>query len=155
MAIIVAVTDPRLMPPLLAAIGLGFILWCQAIAAQTGLGYRAMAQWLVAMIALTLGFGVLVLVTTAVGSIALGSAIDGEWGVIFRGVVLAVVSAIASGWAARHPGRIAVLRSLGRAALARATADDSRLLAIGVRALVVREPVPSDQSLEVKRAPLH
>ena len=60
-------TDPRPVPSLLAAIGLGFILLCQAIAAQTGLGYRAMAQWLVAMIALTLGFGVLVLVTTAVG----------------------------------------------------------------------------------------
>jgi hypothetical protein len=140
--LIAAVTDPRPVPSLLASIGLGFILWCQAVAAQTGLGYRGMAPWLVVMIALTLGFGFLVLVTAAVGSIALGSAIDGEWGVIFRGVVLAVVGAFASGWAARHPGRIAVLRSLGRAALARATAEDSRLLAIGVRALVVPESVP-------------
>jgi hypothetical protein len=121
-------TASRDVPAFLLWIGLGLLLWCQAISAQTGLAFRATLVWLTAVLALIL----VIVVILAVGAFAvralLGTGADGLPGSVFRVVLISVAGALVASWGVRHPVASSVIRAIGRALMARATPDDVRLL---------------------------
>lgn len=130
-------------PILLAWTGSGFVLWSAIIAREAGLPYQVAAEWMIAFLALALGVGVVVALLAIVAVAVLGSG-SGAF------VSVALV-AIASAWAVRHPRLAATLRALRRASLARASAEDSRLLMGGPRALLRPEPARASAASEHDR----
>ncbi|MEP7224320.1 MAG: hypothetical protein ABI783_05125 [Actinomycetota bacterium] len=126
-------------PTLLAGTGFGFVFWSATIAREAGLSYRVVVEWMIALLALALGVGVVGLVAIlSIGVVGTGI------GPFVAAVVYAALVSAASAWAMRHPRAAATLRALRRATMARASEDDSRLLGGGPRALLRSEPTPAD-----------
>ena len=98
---------------------LGFVLWTFALARAAGLRYRLAVGWMAFWVA-SLVVGSVVIVLPAV----LGSAVGIEPNSGRRPF---------AGWARRDPERAATMQALRRAAMARATDEDARRLALGPR----------------------
>ena len=142
LALLSLVTDPGSAPTPLMWTGLGLILWSQAIASQVGLGYRVTFEWLLVLIGIVLGLVVIFGLFAAGLGVLLGSGAARSEGYVARFLVYAIVTAGVVAWARGDPRRAGVLRALGRAALARASSEDSRLLAGGPGALFRARPTP-------------
>ena len=140
-SLLAILVDPPAAPTPLALTGLGLILWSLSVAAQTGLGYRVTVAWVMVVIALALGVVGFAILLGIGSSVVLGSGAGGV-GYLVRGFVFALAAGVVGAWARPHPTRVATLHALRRAALARATAADSRLLAVGPLALFRPEAAP-------------
>lgn len=118
-ALIAIWTEPGTALVLFGWALLGFVLWTLALARSAGLDYRLavgwMAFWVVALVV-----GSVVIVVSGLGGTSVGTAPN-----IGRGPF--------AGWARRDPARAATMQALRRAAMARATDEDARLLALGPR----------------------
>jgi hypothetical protein len=136
------VNEPA-MAPLWAWTGLGLILWGQAVAAQAHLGFAVTIAWLIVFVGLALGIAVIAILVFAVVSAVVGTAAETR---AIGLVVVGIATALIGGWAQTSPRRAATLGALRRAALARATAEDSRLLAAGPRAFFRPEATPEPEA---------
>jgi hypothetical protein len=98
---------------------LAFVLWTFVLARAAGLRYRLAVGWMAFWVA-SLVVGSVVIALPAV----LGSAVGIEPNSGRRTF---------AGWARRDPERAATMQALRRAAMARATDEDARRLALGPR----------------------
>ncbi len=136
LTLLALMTDPGAAPSLVIWVGVGLALWSQAVAAQAGLLYRVTVGWPMVVCGLVLGFVIIVGLISAGLGLVLGTGVRRPEGYFARGVIIAIITALGVAWARRDPRRATALQALGRAALGRATAEDSRLLAGGPRVLL-------------------
>ena len=125
------VTNPGTTPTLLIWTGLGLAGVDRRRTSQAGLAYRVTVEWLLVLMGLVLGLGVVAFLFAAVMGVVFGSDGGGSIATAVRFLGYAVGTAMVVAWASRDPARAAILKALGRAAVARASSDDARLLAGG------------------------
>ena len=143
MMLIAVAVDRSVILPLFAATAFGLLLWGGDIGHQAHLSARVTVSWLVVLLLLAGAFLAVAGAVTLGLSLAFGPSaswagtptVDPVVAEVVEGLVVALLFTIAAAVAARHPGRMAVLRALGRAAFARATPADTALLTSGPRAL--------------------
>ena len=143
--LIAVAADPSVVSPLFVATAVGLLLWGGDIGHQAHLSARVTVSWLVVVLLLAAAF------LAVTGAVVLGLSLvfgtpDAGAGTpmnadsllmeAVEAVVVGMLIAIAAAVAARHPGRMAVLRALGRAAVSRATPADTALLTSGPRVLL-------------------
>jgi len=137
--------DRTVVPPLFAVTAVGVLLWGGHVGHQAHLSARVTVAWLVVLLLLAAAFIAVAAavalglsITVGISTQQSGTPVTVEDGIAeaFEGLVVALVLSVAAAVAARHPGRMAVLRALGRAAFARATPADTALLTSGPRALL-------------------
>ncbi len=136
------VNEPA-MTPLWLWTGLGLIFWGQAVAAQAHLGYAVTIAWLIVFVGLALGITIIAILVFVVANAVVGTAAETR---AIGLVVVGIATALVGAWAKGSPRRAATLGALRRAALARATPEDSRLLAAGPRSFLRPEATPEAEA---------